>query len=150
MNTIHSFLIYGGLVTIDMASYIWAPPQYRDGLFSYGIPIKKVRRSTDHLIFIMRISILIRHHLYIETSPGWTLVQVIASRLRGHAFIIDADLFSDLGTSGTPFTNMDQLCIILAKISNVMKCEMKLLIHSQTSTVSLLKYTHAFCTLKHK
>ena len=35
-----------------------------------GIPMLKVRRSRDHLIFNMGIPILVRRHLYIERPPG--------------------------------------------------------------------------------
>ena len=31
-----------------------------------GIPIIKMRRSADHLIFVIGIPVLVRHHLYIE------------------------------------------------------------------------------------
>ena len=34
-----------------------------------GIPMLKIRWSRDHLIFNMRIPILVRWHLYTETSP---------------------------------------------------------------------------------
>ena len=36
-----------------------------------GIPMLKVRRSWDRLIFNMGIPILVRRHLYIETGPRW-------------------------------------------------------------------------------
>ena len=36
-----------------------------------GIPMLKIRRSRDRLIFNMGIPILVRRHLYIETAP-WT------------------------------------------------------------------------------
>ena len=45
-----------------------APSQYKDGLSSYGIPVLKIRRSRDHLIFIMGIPILVRRYLYTETT----------------------------------------------------------------------------------
>ena len=32
-----------------------------------GIPIIKMRRSSDHLIFVIGIYVLVRHHFYIET-----------------------------------------------------------------------------------
>ena len=35
----------------------------------YGIPMLKIRRSRDRLIFNMRTPILVRQYLYIETSP---------------------------------------------------------------------------------
>ena len=34
-----------------------------------GISIIKIRRLSDRLIFIMIVSILVRQHLYIETTP---------------------------------------------------------------------------------
>ena len=37
----------------------------------YGIPILKIRRSRDRLIFNMGIPILVRRHIYIETAPWW-------------------------------------------------------------------------------
>ena len=37
-----------------------------------GIPMLKIRRSQDRLIFNMGIPILVRLHLYIETAP-WSL-----------------------------------------------------------------------------
>ena len=36
-----------------------------------GIPVLNVRQSWDHLIFNMRIPILVRRHLYTETPPWW-------------------------------------------------------------------------------
>ena len=39
----------------------------------YGIPILKIRRSRDRLIFIMGIPMLVRQHLYIEAAPGLLL-----------------------------------------------------------------------------
>ena len=35
-----------------------------------GIPMLKIRRSRDRLIFNMGISILVRRHIYIETDPS--------------------------------------------------------------------------------
>ena len=35
-----------------------------------GIPMLKIRRSRDRLIFNMGIPILVRRHLYIETTPS--------------------------------------------------------------------------------
>ena len=46
------------------------PNQYEEGISTYGIPIIKMSRSSDRLIFIMEISLLVRH-LYVETTP-WT------------------------------------------------------------------------------
>ena len=36
---------------------------------NYDIPMLKIRRSRDRLIFNMGIPILVRRHLYIETAP---------------------------------------------------------------------------------
>ena len=36
-----------------------------------GIPMLKIRRSRDRLIFNMGIPILVRQHLYIETAPSY-------------------------------------------------------------------------------
>ena len=48
----------------------WASPQYKDRLSQVlGIPMLKIRRSWDRLIFNMGIPILVRRHLYIETVP---------------------------------------------------------------------------------
>ena len=38
-----------------------------------GIPMLKIRRSWDRLIFNMVIPILVRRHLYIEMALGWLL-----------------------------------------------------------------------------
>ena len=39
------------------------PSQYKDRLSRYGIPVLKIRRSRDRLIFNMEIPILVRRHL---------------------------------------------------------------------------------------
>ena len=36
-----------------------------------GIPLLKIRRSRDRLIFNMGILILVRRHIYIERAPWW-------------------------------------------------------------------------------
>ena len=46
----------------------WALPQYKDRLSRYGIPMLKIRRSQDCLIFNMWIAILVRQHLHIQTA----------------------------------------------------------------------------------
>ena len=46
-----------------------APSQYKDSLSRYGIPMLKIRRLQNRLIFNIGISILLRQHLYIETAP---------------------------------------------------------------------------------
>ena len=48
---------------------IRAPYQYKDRRSRYGIPMLKIRRSQDRLIFNMCILILVRRHLYTEPSP---------------------------------------------------------------------------------
>ena len=42
----------------------------------YEIPMLKMRRSWDRLIFNMGIPILVRKHLYIETAPWWKKIPV--------------------------------------------------------------------------
>ena len=42
---------------------------YKDSLIRYGISVIKIRWSCGYLIFIMKISILIRWHLYIDMPP---------------------------------------------------------------------------------
>ena len=42
----------------------------RPSLPGIGIPMLKIRRSRDRLIFNIGIPILVRRHLYIETAPG--------------------------------------------------------------------------------
>ena len=46
----------------------WVQSQYKDGLYGYGIPMLKIRRSWERLMFNMGIPILVRRHLYIETA----------------------------------------------------------------------------------
>ena len=48
---------------------IRAPYQYKDRRSRYGIPMLKIRRSQDRLIFNMCILKLVRRHLYTEPSP---------------------------------------------------------------------------------
>ena len=45
------------------------PSQNIDGLSRYGIFIIKIQRSSDRLIFIMGLPILVRRHVYIEMGP---------------------------------------------------------------------------------
>ena len=40
------------------------------------ISIIKIRRSWDHLIFVMGISILVKRHIYIETGP-WRATRIL-------------------------------------------------------------------------
>ena len=42
----------------------------------YGIPMFKIRRSWDRLIFNTGIPVLVRRHLYTETAPGILNVSV--------------------------------------------------------------------------
>ena len=46
-----------------------------------GIPMFKIRRSRDRLIFNMGIPILLRWHLYIEMAPWYHLMQLIHLRV---------------------------------------------------------------------
>ena len=56
----------GGTVESSLIRYIEALSYQH-----WGIPIIKVRRSWDHLIFMVRILILVRQHLYTELSPWY-------------------------------------------------------------------------------
>ena len=50
----------------------WTPSQqYKDDFPGMGISIMKIRLSSDRLIFIIGIPILVRRHLYNETVPWW-------------------------------------------------------------------------------
>ena len=53
-----------------------------------GIPMLKIRRSQDRLIFNMGIPILVRRHLYIETAPLSSMrnasIACVISMLRNH------------------------------------------------------------------
>ena len=51
----------------DPVTFTWALSQYKNGLSRYGIPMLKIRRSQDRLIFNMGIPIPVRRHIYIET-----------------------------------------------------------------------------------
>ena len=46
------------------------PFQYKDRLSRYGIPMSKIRRSRNRIIFNMGIPVLVRQRLYTETPPG--------------------------------------------------------------------------------
>ena len=52
---------------------VWKEPGPRLNIktvfHKYGIPMKKMRRSRDRLIFNMGMHILVRRQLYIETTP---------------------------------------------------------------------------------
>ena len=49
--------------------------QYKDRLPRYGIPMLKIRRSRDRLIFNMAIAILVRRHLDIEMASWYLACQ---------------------------------------------------------------------------
>ena len=49
------------------------PSQYK---YRYGIPVLKIRRSWDRLIFNMGIPILVRRYLYIESGPSCLWIPV--------------------------------------------------------------------------
>ena len=46
-----------------------------------GIPVLKIRRSRDRLIFNMRIHIMVRGNLYIETAPNWSKRQGLNNKI---------------------------------------------------------------------
>ena len=52
-----------------MLAACWAPSQNKDSLSKYGIPMLKMRRSRDRLIFNRVIFLLVRWQLYIEVPP---------------------------------------------------------------------------------
>ena len=55
----------------------WAPSQYKHCLSqALGIPMLKIRRSWDRLIFNMAIPMLVRRYLYIEMTPWWFSVRL--------------------------------------------------------------------------
>ena len=51
----------------------WVPSQYKYLFPVMGIPMLKIKRSQDRLIFNMGIPILVRRYLYFETPPPWFL-----------------------------------------------------------------------------
>ena len=53
------------------------------------IPIMKIRRSSDSLIFIMGIPILVRRHLYIETTPRYFPIPIIKIRRPTARFVLE-------------------------------------------------------------
>ena len=60
--------------TTVLLPYYPGPPLNIKTIFpGLGIPMLKIRRSWDHLIFNMGIPILVRRHLYIETAPWFGL-----------------------------------------------------------------------------
>ena len=56
-------------------SITWLRLNIKTVFLGMGIPIIKIRRSSDRLIFIMGISILVRRHLYIETGRCWIWIR---------------------------------------------------------------------------
>ena len=50
--------------------YIGVPSHYKDSLSKSGIFVKNIRRSCDGLVYIMGIPVLLRRHLYTETTLG--------------------------------------------------------------------------------
>ena len=62
-----------------------APSQYKDQFIpGMGIPMLKIRRSQDRLIFNMRIPILVRWHLSIEMSTRLGLCNSLGPILVRH------------------------------------------------------------------
>ena len=61
--------------TSTVMTKFWAPSQYKDVFFTYGIPLIKIRRSWVRLILIMGMPILVSRSLYIET-PLWCRVYI--------------------------------------------------------------------------
>ena len=53
--------------------HLRSPFQYKETFPVYGIPVLKIRRSGDRLIFSRGIPILVRRHFYIETTPRFRL-----------------------------------------------------------------------------
>ena len=53
-----------------------------------GIPMLKIRRSRDRLIFNMGILILVRRHLYIKTAPWWLFLPRWSKFQRFHLNLI--------------------------------------------------------------
>ena len=72
----HSNWKFEGNMISLMASVIligwkgsWAPSQYKDGLYRYGIFIIKMRWLWDHLIFVMGFPVLVSWYLFIQKGP---------------------------------------------------------------------------------
>ena len=60
----------------------------------YGIPMSKIRRSRDRLIFNMGIPILIRHHLYNEMAPLQTdILSAFCLNFENNLFNIISSIF---------------------------------------------------------
>ena len=63
-------VLWGRQLFILRASHSRALSQYKDRFSGVGIPMLKIRRSLDRLIFNKGIPILVRRHLYIEMGPS--------------------------------------------------------------------------------
>ena len=64
----------GSVEIINSSTVIRVPSEYKDRVPRYRIPIKKVTRSWNRLIFIMGTPLLVRRHHYIETGPTVSFV----------------------------------------------------------------------------
>ena len=64
--------------SLTIGDAIRASSQYKDIYPGMGIPMLKIRRSRDCLIFNMGILILIRQHLYIGMVP-WCNESLVSS-----------------------------------------------------------------------
>ena len=53
----------------------------------YGIPMLKIRRLRDRLIFNMGIPILVGQHLYIETAPWFPVTLSLCNPFEGRASV---------------------------------------------------------------
>ena len=89
-----------GLYPRSHADIPWALCQYKDGLPRYEIPIMKIRRSWDRLIFIMGIPILVRRWV-----PGYAWYIIITHR-----------------PSKTPLPCEDSLIIVTHRAKNTNSC----------------------------
>ena len=68
-------------------------------LISIGIPIINMRRSSDHLRFVMGIPIHIRRCLLSELRPRSCMLMPVSSKLHGNGITFQAD---SLQVSGQP------------------------------------------------
>ena len=62
------------LIDVSKTGYRGAVSMQRCRLTSIGIPMLKIRRSRDRLIFNMGIPISGKDGLYIETGPRWQVI----------------------------------------------------------------------------
>ena len=65
----------------------WAPSQYKDCLSRYGIPMLKIRRSWDHLIFNMRILYWYDSIFILKRPPGDARSQGTSSNNIDHVYL---------------------------------------------------------------